>query len=139
VLRRIGLMDARYFAYYDEADWCSRMQEAGLSCYVIPQAVLYHKVSGSTPGLISTYLMARNRLLWMKEHLTRRERLKSYPYLIKETIWNFCNLGGLVRRQERLTTAQSRAMLLASRDYLRGKFGAWPKRLEALRRSQSNS
>lgn len=133
VLRRVGLMDARYFAYYDEADWCSRMKEAGLECYVIPRALLYHKVSGSTPSLVSTYLMARNRLLWMKEHLTRRERLKSYPYLIKETLWNFCNLGGLMRRKQRLSTAQSKAMLLASRDFLRGKFGAWPKRLEQLR------
>jgi hypothetical protein len=133
VLQQIGLMDERYFAYYDEADWCSRMKAAGLTCYVIPRAVLYHKVSGSTPTLIATYLMARNRLLWMKEHLTRRERLKSYPYLFKETLWNFCNLGGLLRRKHSLTTAQSKAMLLASRDFLRGKFGAWPKRLEQLR------
>ena len=133
VLRKIGLMDARYFAYYDEADWCSRMKEAGLACYVIPRAILYHKVSGSTPSIISTYLMARNRLLWMKEHLTRRERLKSYPYLVKETLWNFCNLGGILRRKHPLSTAQSKAMLLASRDFLRGKFGAWPKRLEQLR------
>lgn len=133
VLRRIGLMDARYFAYYDEADWCSRMKEAGLACYVIPRAVLYHKVSGSTPSLVSTYLMARNRLLWMKEHLTRRERLQSYPYLLKETLWNVSNLGGFQRRKYPLTTAQSKAMLLASRDFLRGKFGAWPQRLETLR------
>lgn len=134
VLRQIGLMDERYFAYYDEADWCSRMKKAGLECYVVPRASLYHKVSGSTPGVISTYLMARNRLLWMKDHLTLRERLKSYPYLLKETLWNFCNLGGLVRRKHSLSTAQSKAMLIASSDFLRGKFGAWPKRLEQLRR-----
>ncbi|HEY0405198.1 MAG TPA: glycosyltransferase family 2 protein [Pyrinomonadaceae bacterium] len=139
VLRRIGLMDARYFAYYDEADWCSRMNEAGLVCYVIPRAVLYHKVSGSTPGIISTYLMARNRLLWMKEHLGARERLKSYPYLLKETFWNFCNLGGIQSRRHPLSVAQSKAMLLASRDFLRGKFGAWPKRVEQLRGRDSNS
>jgi GT2 family glycosyltransferase len=139
VLRRIGLMDARYFAYYDEADWCSRMKEAGLECYVIPRAVLYHKVSGSTPSIISTYLMARNRLLWMKEHLKARERLKSYPYLLKETLWNFCNLGGIRRRKHSLSVEQSKAMLLASRDFLRGKFGAWPKRVEQLRRGHDGN
>jgi GT2 family glycosyltransferase len=133
VLRRVGLMDERYFAYYDEADWCSRMQEAGLQCYVIPSASLYHKVSRSTPSLIATYLMARNRLLWMREHLSLRERSRSYQYLFKEALWNLCNMGGLFRRERELTTVQSKAMLLAWRDFLYGRFGSWPKRIDQLR------
>ena len=36
-------MDERYFAYYDEADWCSRMTESGLKSYVVPSVTIFHK------------------------------------------------------------------------------------------------
>lgn len=132
VLKQIGLMDERYFAYYDEADWCSRMTEAGLKCYVIPSATVLHKVSRSTPGLISAYLMARNRLLWMKEHLTFRERLRSYPYLFKETLWNILNLCGLSFGKQHISTKHSKVMLMALRDFLRRRFGRWPGSIDQM-------
>jgi GT2 family glycosyltransferase len=132
VLRQIGLMDERYFAYYDEADWCSRMTEAGLKCYVVPSATILHKVSRSTPGLISAYLMARNRLLWMKEHLTLRERVRSYPYLLKETLWNILNLCGLSFGKQHISTKHSRVMLMALRDFLRRRFGRWPRSIDEM-------
>lgn len=138
VLLRVGLMDDRYFAYYDEADWCSRMMDAGLTCYVVPRALIYHKLSRSTPSLVITYLMARNRLLWMEQHLALRDQLRSYPYLIKETLWNLCNLGGLFRGRYSLTIEQSKAMLLAERDFLLGRFGAWPESLGRPRRKASS-
>jgi len=132
VLGKVGLMDERYFAYYDEADWSSRMKQAGLGCYVIPTASLYHKVSRTTPGLMMSYLMARNRLLWMKEHLPWRERLRSYPYLCKEVIWNLCNLGGIHLKRRGPSAAESKAMLIALRDFLRGRFGAAPASITRL-------
>jgi GT2 family glycosyltransferase len=132
VLSQVGLMDERYFIYYDEADWSSRMKKAGLECYVIPTAALYHKVSKATPSLIGTYLMARNRLLWMKDHLSWRERMRSCPYLIKEITWNLFNISGLRMKQHGLSTIESRAMLIAIRDFLRGRFGAAPASITKL-------
>jgi GT2 family glycosyltransferase len=132
VLEQIGLMDERYFAYYDEADWCSRMTEAGLRCYVIPSATVLHRVSRSTPGLISAYLMARNRLLWMKEHLPFGVRVRSYPYLIKETLWNILNVGGLSFGKQHISKKHSRAMLIALKDFLRGRFGRWPGSIDQM-------
>lgn len=134
VVRRVGLMDDRYFAYYDEADWCSRMTAAGLTSYVVPRALLYHKTRGSTPSLVVTYLMARNRLLWMAQHLALRDQLRSYPYLIKEMLWNLCNFCGVFRGRHPLTIEQSRAMLRATLDFLLGRFGAWPESLGGPRR-----
>ncbi|HEY3041172.1 MAG TPA: glycosyltransferase family 2 protein [Pyrinomonadaceae bacterium] len=126
VLRQVGLMDERYFAFYDEVDWSSRMKKAGLECYVIPTAILYHKVSKTTPRLIATYLMARNRLLWMKDHLSWRERVRSYPYLFKEVAWNLCNISGVRLNKHGLSKIESKAMLMAVRDFLCRRFGATP-------------
>jgi GT2 family glycosyltransferase len=139
VLNRVGLMDERYFIYYDEADWCSRMKESGFECYVVPTAVLYHKVSKATPSLIGTYLMARNRLLWMKDHLTWRERARSYPYLLKEVTWNLFNLCGFNLKRHGLSKTESKAMLIAARDFVRRRFGAAPASItQLIKRAKGN-
>ena len=132
VLKRVGLMDERYFAYYDEADWCSRMQRLGLKCYVVPSAELYHKVSGATPSLISTYLMARNRFLWMRDYLSLGERLRSYPYLLRELLWNLLNLLGAAPNGHNTSPEFSRVFLLAWRDAVLRRVGKWPKQLESI-------
>src|SRR5204862_2103450 len=84
VFRKEGLLDERYFAFFDEAEWCERIRRHGLESYVVPKAVVYHKVSRSTPSRVAAYLMARNRLLWMKENLPIGVRWKSTGYLIKD-------------------------------------------------------
>lgn len=133
VWREVGLFDERYFAYYEEADWSRRVQNAGLDCYVIPSATLYHKVTRSTPSVVCTYMMARNRLLWMKDHLSSRERISSLTYLIKEAFWNLCNVGlGIYHDRPPLAPAHSKAMLIAWWDFIRGKFGTWPDRITHL-------
>jgi GT2 family glycosyltransferase len=119
IVNRVGLMDERYFAYYDEADWCSRMARAGFKSFVIPSTTLIHKVSGSTPGPISRYLMARNRLLWMRDHLPIKELIKSAPYLMRELAWCFRNYSDPL----------SQILRRANLDFLRGRLGAWPQAL----------
>lgn len=133
VWRTIGLFDERYFAYYEEADWSSRVMKAGLECYVIPSATVYHKVTRSTTPVVVTYMMARNRLLWMRDHLSWRERLPSLPYLIKEACWNLCNISlGVYHNRPPLSPTHSKAMLIAWWDFIRGRFGPWPERINRL-------
>lgn len=124
VLREVGLMDERYFAYYDEADWCCRMKNAGLMSYVVPTATLYHKVSKATSTALVTYFTARNRLLWMKENLSWRERVRSHPYLFKEVLWNILNIFGFPFKRKYKSAIESRVMLMAIRDFWRRSFGA---------------
>jgi len=91
---------------------------------------MYHKVSRSTPSLVSTYLLARNRLLWMTENLPVRDKLKSLPYLIKEFLWHSLNLLGLTRKYH--TKTHSRIFLRGWKDYIFGKFYKWDKKTEKL-------
>jgi len=130
MFENIGLFDERYFAFYDEAEWCSRLKEKGFESYVIPSAFMYHKVSRSTPSLVSTYLLSRNRLLWMKENLPAGEKIKSMPYLLKDVVWHFGNLLGLTKKY--YTKQHSRAVLQGWKDYLLGRYYKWGKAAEKI-------
>ncbi len=138
VLRQVGLMDERYFAYYDEADWSSRMKARGFECYVIPTAHVFHKVSRTKRRPLVTYFLARNRLLWMHDHLPFRKRLASYPYLAKEIIWSVLNAAGIRARTQRITRSESRLMLTAMFDFARRRFGAAPAKIMKLNESRSS-
>jgi GT2 family glycosyltransferase len=41
---RIGLLDERYFMYYEDSDYCLRARAAGLKVGVVPSANCYHRV-----------------------------------------------------------------------------------------------
>lgn len=130
VIQEVGLLDGRYFAYYDEAEWCKRLEKNGYLSYVTGHSAIYHKVSRTTPGLVSTYLLARNRLLWMKENLTVGQRLKSFLYLKKEFFWHLFNSRGIVKGE--YSKAHSRAYIQGWKDYRKGKFGKWDSDTEKI-------
>jgi len=132
VLRKVGLMDEKYFAYYDEADWCSRMAIFGLNCFVVPDATLYHKVSRSTPNLISTYLITRNRFFWMRRYLSTSNRIRSYPYLLRELLSNLANACGLDLSGRHFSKIHSKIIVRAWFDSIIRKTGKWPPSIDAL-------
>jgi len=47
-LRDIGLLDAGYFMYCEDVDWCYRARRAGWQAWYIPQAVITHLHGRST-------------------------------------------------------------------------------------------
>ena len=70
LIARIGKLDERYFAYYEDLDWCLKAERLGYFPYVEPAAVITHKKSGSTSeggtnrwSSIPAYLVARNGFL----------------------------------------------------------------------------
>ncbi len=46
-LDEIGLLDADYFLYFEETDWCARAIRAGYRLVYVPDAIAWHVVSGS--------------------------------------------------------------------------------------------
>jgi len=44
----IGLMDERFFMYWEDADWCRRMWESGWKVVYFPEACVLHHVGGSS-------------------------------------------------------------------------------------------
>ncbi|HSU28955.1 MAG TPA: glycosyltransferase family 2 protein [Chitinophagaceae bacterium] len=130
IWQEMGGFDERYFAYYEEAEWCVRLAKKGYKSYMTPRTIVYHRVARNTPGVVSIYLMTRNRLLWMKSSLSFGKRLKSYPYLMKELLWHLFHTWGITKGY--YTRASSQAVVRGWKDYLGGRFGKWNKKTEQM-------
>ncbi len=53
VFERAGLLDDRYLAYFEDADWCMRARRAGFAVRYVPAAKVWHRISASTGGQVS--------------------------------------------------------------------------------------
>ena len=70
VIRKIGLMDEKYFLYFEESDWTLRANQAGYKSLYVPTAQVWHKVSRSGGGIskpVGLYYITRNRWIFMKK------------------------------------------------------------------------
>jgi N-acetylglucosaminyl-diphospho-decaprenol L-rhamnosyltransferase len=47
-LEEVGPLDERFFMYFEDADLCRRIREAGWCVYYLPQVEVVHKSGGST-------------------------------------------------------------------------------------------
>jgi GT2 family glycosyltransferase len=71
IFQSVGLMDERYFVYYDDTDFMLRAYKAKQSLFYLPTAKLWHKVNSLT-GTASEFTVrygARNRALFHKKHV----------------------------------------------------------------------
>ncbi len=78
VIKKVGLLDNRFFAYFEDADWSIRMTNLGYKLGVVPESIIYHLKSGSTKknntfneGHLSPYahyLNVRNHIYLIKKH-----------------------------------------------------------------------
>lgn len=70
VFEDVGLFDESYFLYFEEADWCIAVRNAGYRILAVPGAHVAHRVTGtlgqSSP--ITDYYMTRNRIHFINRH-----------------------------------------------------------------------
>jgi GT2 family glycosyltransferase len=68
VMERVGLLDERFFAYYEEGEWCVRVRRAGFKIVHVPTAKVWHKISPErrADSPLVHYYMTRNLLLFLK-------------------------------------------------------------------------
>ena len=69
--RVVGLLDERYFFYFEDLDWSVRFVEAGYRLRLVPDAHVYHRVAVSTGGEVDSpqrryYLAFGSVLFWRK-------------------------------------------------------------------------
>ncbi len=48
VFDQVGLLDDRFFMYYEEVDFCRRAQQAGWACWYVPESRVVHLVGQSS-------------------------------------------------------------------------------------------
>lgn len=69
VLKKVGLFDPVYFAYWEDTDLCFRIRIEGYKLLYVPQAKIWHKIGVSWDSYFSYFViyhyMIRNRLIFM--------------------------------------------------------------------------
>jgi GT2 family glycosyltransferase len=118
----VGLLDERFFMYYEETDWLRQARDRGYRLLYRPEAVIYHRESASSGGGWMTpfkhYYATRNRLYLVKKHSTSRGAYALFTaYFLAGRL--FYLALHLLRRRPRLARALVRGVL----DYYRGRMG----------------
>lgn len=70
IIDRIGLLDEKYYLYYEDTDWSIRFKKANIRIKYVSQAKMWHKIGGSggeKGALYKTYYLTRNQLYLIKK------------------------------------------------------------------------
>lgn len=77
VFKKIGLLDASFFLYWEDADFSERAIRAGYKVMYYPETCMWHKVSASTGGSGSPtndYFLTRNRFYYSMRYSKSRTK-----------------------------------------------------------------
>ena len=82
VLEKIGLLDERYFLYYEDSDFSVRAKKAGWQLLFVPQAKMWHFNAGSSEvgGPLHDYYITRNRLLFGMRYAPLRAKIALFKW-----------------------------------------------------------
>ena len=73
IIRKAGLLDERFFLYYEDTEFCFRLGKYNVDIYYCPDAIVYHKVGASSKGADSplcAYYISRNWLLCARKYMS---------------------------------------------------------------------
>jgi GT2 family glycosyltransferase len=136
VIEQIGLLDPRFFIYYEETDWCVRAHRAGWRIVYVPTARLWHKVSAAmgTTSPATDYYMNRNVLLFLAKN---QDGLALVRSVVKATARNLLAVAAYtVKSHQGQRIPNRNARLLALRDALLGRWGRMSVDVEKICRSK---
>lgn len=123
VIEKIGLLDERFFLYWEDVDWGLRAKESGFKNLVIPSARVWHKVSSSSGGmdsLIRVYHRTRSHLLLAKLHAPKALP-KLHIQFFRDIAWL------LLKSNDGNRFKKARAYTAAIKDYHMGKTDKGPE------------
>jgi hypothetical protein len=88
-VRQVGLLDASFFMYMEDFDWCKRMWRAGWQVVYHAETQAIHHGGGSTAGLPAKYMIERNRAMlqyWRKHHGRAGKWFMMFLILIRQSL-----------------------------------------------------
>ncbi len=120
--REAGLLDERFFMYYEETDWLRRALAADFRLRYDPEAVVYHMESASSGGGWMTpfkhYYATRNRL-----YLVRKNSSSRFWFALFTAYFLATRLVYVGRHAVRRDRPMAKALALGVLDYYRGRMG----------------
>src|SRR5579859_3091178 len=123
VIEKIGLLDERFFIYFEEAEWCSRARRAGFRVVYVPRATMWHKIRmhARVHSRRYVYLMARNRLLYL-----RCRGASPWVILVASLDLLRTAISWRIRPRHRELRPMSGALVHGVGDFMRRRFGEPP-------------
>jgi GT2 family glycosyltransferase/lipopolysaccharide/colanic/teichoic acid biosynthesis glycosyltransferase len=95
-IEKVGSMDERFFLYFEDIDWCYRMQHHGWAVYYVPESVMVHRYERSSsksvfrkPFVIHILSMLRYVEKWNRVfYFLRRHRnaLKGFVFVFGDIL-----------------------------------------------------
>lgn len=73
----VGMLDERYYLYYEDADLTMRARGKGFKIDYVPSSIVWHKNAGSAGGsgsVLQDYYITRNRLLFGYSYASIRSK-----------------------------------------------------------------
>jgi len=123
VIDQVGMIDERFFYYWEETEWCVRAGRADWRIMHVPQAKLWHKgvQRDYRPKPSVTYYSTRNRLLMLaKHHAPAIVWMHAWGQILRTlTSWS-------VKPKWRAMREHRNAMWHGMVDFLRQQWGQMP-------------
>lgn len=89
-IEKVGLLDASYYIYGEDADWCERMQRAGYKLLYVPGARVWHKISSASGGGMTSFKIVhkvKSNFMFFRKY-ARWYHWLTIPFCVSaETIW----------------------------------------------------
>ncbi len=84
VFKKIGLLNPKYFLYWEDADFSTRARRAGFKLVYQPKSRIWHKSSGSSGSgsLLHDYYLTRNRMIFGFKYARPKTKLA----LVRESL-----------------------------------------------------
>lgn len=105
MIKKIGLLDETFRAYFEDTDLSWRGQKAGYKYYFVPESVLYHVHTGTnvegSPRF--TFYVSRNRVLVMFKNGKLSLAILAYGAMVRDRVLATTKRLGaaIIRRQDR--------------------------------------
>lgn len=90
IIDRIGLLDESFFLYYEDTEYSLRAQKNDVKIWYCAEAIVFHKVNGSTKGNekpANAYYITRNWLRCNKMHFGRKFGLFCCYFFANRFAW----------------------------------------------------
>lgn len=81
VFEKVGLLDERFFLYFEDADFCQRAKKAGFKIGVEPKAIIFHKlIEGKEKSFFQIYHLMRSNLIFINRYISFWKSPLAYLY-----------------------------------------------------------
>jgi GT2 family glycosyltransferase len=122
-INQVGMIDQRFFYYWEETEWCMRIGKAGWRIIHVPSAKIWHKgvQRNYHPKPSVTYYSTRNRLLMLAKHqASLRVWIYSWFQILRTlTSWT-------IKPKWRCMREHKNAMLRGLLDFFSQRWGQMP-------------